>query len=225
MAVVKWTGLVTAMKGKLRGSVLQFGAGGQVMRSNKQFNQHSNIRWNASKNNVATVTNAWKQLTTAQRNAWAAQTVNYPGKDRYGNTHYPSPYTLFMRLNNALNFHTATMLTTPLGPASITNISPISIALGAGPTLTLNINVVTSANERVLIAATTGLSNGRRPPKGLYSNISNVDMSATTSYDFTTDYINRFGQVPAFCQIYISVTILRIDTGQQSTAIITNVFT
>lgn len=225
MAVVKWTALVTAMKGKLRGSVLQFGAAGQVMRSTKQFNQYSNTRWNASKTNIAAVTQNWKNLTSAQRSAWAAQTVNYPEKDRYGNTHYPSPYTLHMRLNNAMLFHNGTLLATPLGPASFTNISPIAVTVGAGPTLTLGINVVTSSNEVILIRATSALSNGRRPPKGLYTLVASPIMSAVTSYDFTSAYIARFGSIPTGGQIYFSIAIFNITTGQISTPIITNAFT
>lgn len=130
-----------------------------------------------------------------------------------------------MRLNNALLYNEGFLLATPLGPGTATNINPISITVGAGPTLTLNINNVTGANQKVLIRATTGLSNGRRPPKGLYSLISNVDMTAITSYDFTSDYVNRFGQVSTGAQIYIQVVILITTTGQLATPIITNCFT
>jgi len=225
MAVVKWTALVTAMKGKLRGSVLQFGAGGQVLRSNKSYNQFSNMRWNLSKNNLGVVTGNWKSLTPSDRTAWAAQTVNYPTKDRYGNTHYPSPYTLHMRLNNAMLYHTNTLLTTPLGPVAFTNVSPITVNLILGNNLQLVINSLTTADELVLLAATPPISPGRRPPNGLYRQIAKPDMSASNTYVFTTDYINRYGQIPAGAQIYVSVRIFNKNTGQISPVLITNVFT
>lgn len=224
-AVVKWTALVTAMKGKLRGSVLQFGAGGQVLRSNRQYNQFSNPRWNGSKNNIAAVTGNWRNLTSADRTAWAAQTINYPTTDRYGNTHYPSPFTLHMRLNNALLYHTGALLTTPLAPQSFTNIAPISVIVGSGPSLALDINVHTAGNELVIINCTAPLSNGRRPPKGLYTLVARANMSATTFYDFTADYIQRFGQVLAGAQIFVQVKLLNVDTGQLSPVIITNCYT
>ena len=222
MAVVKWTALVTAMKGKLRGSVLQFGAGGQVLRSNRQYNQFSNERWNGSKNNLAAVTGNWRNLTSADRAAWAAQTLNYPTTDRYGNTHYPSPFTLHQRLNNAMLYHNGTLLTTPLAPQSFTNIAPISVTVGAGPTLTLDLNVHTAGNELVIISCTAPLSNGRRPPKGLYTLVARVNMSALTSYDFTTEYNNRFGAVLANAQIFVQVKLFNVDTGQLSPVLITS---
>lgn len=225
MAVVKWTALVTAMKGKLRGSVLQFSAGGQVMRSNKQFNQYSNQRWNGSRNNLSQVTQNWKTLTSAQRAAWAAATVNYPSKDRYGNTHYPSPYTLHMRLNNAMLYHNSTLLTTTLAPAAFTNITPITVTLFSGPSLGLTIGQFTTSDEVVLISATAPLSPGRRPPKGLYSLIARADMSATVTYDLTTPYIDRFGQISAGAQIFFQVRIFNKTTGQLSPVLITNCYT
>lgn len=221
-AVIKWTALVTAAKGKLRGSVLQFGAGGQVMRSNKGYNQFSNIRWNKSKTNISVVTGNWKLLTNSQRAAWAAMTVNYPSKDRYGNTHYPSPYTLHMRLNTALFHQLGTMISTPNAPVAFTNITPISVTLGGGPTLTLNINVVTTVNERIAVSATSCLSNGRRPPKGLYSQIGLYDMSATTTQSLTTDYVNRFGQIASLSQIFFFVRIFNITTGSYSPPLVTS---
>lgn len=224
MAVVKWTALVTGMKGKLRGSVLQFGAAGQVMRANRQFNSFSNVLWNQSKNNLGNVTQNWRLLTPAQRNAWSAQTLNYPTTDRYGNTHYPSPYTLHMRLNLAMLYHTGTMLTTPLAPAAYSNITPLGLVISGTPTITATIGASTTTDELVLIFATPPLSNGRRAPKGLYRLMAAVDMSAITSYDFTTEYTKSYGQITPLMQIFCKAEVFNKTTGQISPPLIANAY-
>jgi hypothetical protein len=225
MAVVKWTGLVTAMKGKIRGSVMQLGAGGQIMRSNRQFNQHSNMRWRGSKVNIATVANNWRSLTPTQMLAWASATSMYPVTDRFGNTHYPSAYTLYMRLNNALQYHSGSMIMTPLAPVAFSNISPIEVAVGGGPTFEAISNINTQTYERVIISASSPMSYGRQANAGQYVKIGSYDFSGTRFMNITTDYEAVYGVIPVGCQYWFQWQILNLNTGQLSPVLITNALT
>ena len=225
MAVVKWTALVTSMKGKLRGSVLQMGAGGQIIRSNRNFNQPSNPRWNASKTNTANQVYGWHALSSANRAAWAAATVNYPTIDRYGGTHYPSPYTLWMRLNNPLAYHLNAPIPVPATPWSFSNIGAVSASVDASiPQIIIYYTMPYVTGEFMLINGTAPLSAGRRPPKGLYSKVGLYSNYFGFSQDITSDYISRFGQITPNCAYFFEVKLLSSASGQLTPPYITSAY-
>jgi hypothetical protein len=225
MAVVKWTALITSMKGKLRGSVLQMGAGGQIIRSNRQFNQPSNPRWNASKQNTANTVYAWRVIDSATRAAWAAATVNYPTLDRYGGTHYPSPYTLWMRLQNPLSYHLNTFISVPATPWAFSNLGAVSASVDASiPQIIIYWTMAYASFEWMLINGTAPLSAGRRPPKGLYSKINLYNNLSGFSQDITADYLARYGQITANSVYFFEVKLLAQLTGQLSPPYITSAY-
>lgn len=99
MAVVKYSGLVTDMKGKIGGSVMAGGSGGATMRQNKYGNSKQSANFQRQKARVSSVSQAWRQLTDTQRNAWNAVTTEFPTTNKWGEPRFPSGYELFQRLN------------------------------------------------------------------------------------------------------------------------------
>jgi hypothetical protein len=216
MAVLQWTALVTSMKGKLRGSVLQMGAGGQILRSNKTSNQYGNPRWAGSKLALAATVSAWQALSPSDRATWSAATVNFPTTDRYGNTHYPSPYTLYMRLNGSLNYHTGLTQTTAPGPQVFPSLGTVALAADTTPSIVVTWSNATFYAGYLVISASSCMSNGRSANKGLYSGISKVELTGQLSFDITSAYITRWGQIIPGTVIYVKAQILNYLSGQLS---------
>ena len=216
MAVIKWSVVTTGAKGKLRGSVLQFGAGGQIIRANRRSNQFSNQRWNRAKTNNSMNANLWRSLTTTEQNGWTAMTNLYPTTNRWGDTRYPSGYELFMRLNNGLLFQTGANIIPAPAPVSFTNIFPISASGSAGGPIDVTVVADWTADELVVINATPPYTNGRSVPKGRYVQIGAYDNGNYPTWDISSDYINVFGNIPSNSQIFIMARVFNVNNGQYS---------
>jgi hypothetical protein len=226
LAVIKWTALVTQMKGKLRGSVLQMGSGGQIMRSNRGFNQLSNPRLSGTKVNVAATVYQWRALTPSQRSAWSAASPNYPTVDRYGNTHYSSAYTLYMRLNTPLNYHLGAPITVPTSPWSFSNLGTIAASVvPATPQVLITFASTYASSEYLLINATSPVSAGRKAPKSYYTKIGLYNNPGSFSQDITTDYTNRFGVLLDNAAYYFQIKLLSSTSGQLTPSYIASAYT
>jgi hypothetical protein len=218
MAVLKWSSLLSGAKGKLRGSVLQFSSGGQIIRANRRANQFSNPRWSAGKTNIATNANTWRSLTPSEITGWAAATSLYPTKDRFGNTRYPAAYELFIRLNNGSLFQTGAQLFGAPSPVTFSNILPFTVTAIGGSDLYLNTTAAWASDELLIISCTAPLSVGRSVPKGKYVQISSTPGTGSLTYvDFYTAYVNQFGQLPTGMQVYVSIRLINVNNGQYST--------
>lgn len=102
MPQIKFSGLVTAMKGKAGGSIFSQNKQGAYFRNNRWGGGRKSARWDAAKNRLQTMSNAWRLLTSEQREAWQAAAVNYPFENKFKEEYIPSGYQLFMSLNGTL---------------------------------------------------------------------------------------------------------------------------
>lgn len=218
MASVKVSALVTGFKGKLRGSVLQFTAAGQVIRANKNYNRHGRVSFQNAKVNTQTTLIQWKSLTPTQRASWASAAPNFPTTTRFGDPRTPAAYQLFMRLNNPLNYHLATFNSTAPSPWSFSNIASFTVTYAGTPAalkITLGANYV--SGERLLIRATAPLSPGRNNPGQKYVTLAVYNTPGTLVYDVTAAYTSMFGYIPVGMKAYFKVQLLSVSSGQLST--------
>lgn len=218
MAVIQWTGLTTAMKGKLKGSVFQGGSAGQVLRSNRSQNQYGNQRISGAQLNQTNTVQGWKGLSPADRLTWAAATINFPTIDRFGNSHYPSPYTLYMRLNGALNYHTGTANTTAPSPQVFPSLGVVAATISSTPSVVLawTYALLGPSGFLMVVKASSCISPGRTATKGIYTFIGRYDVDGLTGLDITTDFLARWGQVVPEASICFSITLLSKVSGQMS---------
>src|SRR5690625_1653600 len=76
MTKIKYSALISSMKGNLNGSTFQGSPSGQILRNNPtQVTLRNNTR-QATKNQFAQITAAWRQLSDAQRSTWLNHTEN-----------------------------------------------------------------------------------------------------------------------------------------------------
>ena len=102
MPQIKFSALVTSMKGKAGGSIFSQNKQGAYFRNNRWGGGRKSARWDAAKNRLQTMSNAWRLLTAEQREAWQAAAVNYPFENKFKEEYIPSGYQLFMSLNGTL---------------------------------------------------------------------------------------------------------------------------
>jgi len=116
MPQIKYSGLVTDIKGKAGGSVFASNRQGSYFRNNKWGGGRKSARWNRAKNNLAFLSSQWKALTSEQRDAWNAAAVNFPFYNKFKVEYTPSGYQLFMSLQGNLLANSLPLIDTPSNP-------------------------------------------------------------------------------------------------------------
>lgn len=127
MPQIKFSSLVTDMKGKANGSVFSSNRQGAYMRTNKSGGGKKSLSWENSKSRLAYLSTQWKALTLAQREQWNAIAPSYPALNKFNEPYTPSGYQVFMRLNGTLYAQGLPLLTVPNAPRSIPSISEIPV--------------------------------------------------------------------------------------------------
>lgn len=118
MPKVKFSALVSDMKGKSQGSVFSTNSGGAYFRNNPSGGGRKSATWQAQKNSFSVLASQWKSLTLAQQIEWNDMGPSYPTTNAFGDQRIPSGYELFMRLNGTLSALNLPTLVTPVAPNS-----------------------------------------------------------------------------------------------------------
>lgn len=126
MARIKFSGVVSEVKGKLNGTVFSRNRGGAYMRNNKSGQTTNSAKSSQVKNKFGSLASRWRSLTVDQQNEWNAAGINYPTVNKFGDTRTPSGYELFMRLNGTLELMSLPIQTLPSLPKTISPLGAVS---------------------------------------------------------------------------------------------------
>jgi hypothetical protein len=113
MPQIKFSGLVTAMKGKAGGSIFSQNKQGAYFRNNRWGGGRKSERWDNAKIRLSYLSNQWRLLSAEQREAWQAAGKDYPFENKFKESYIPSGYQLFMSLNGNLYAHNLPILSVP----------------------------------------------------------------------------------------------------------------
>lgn len=215
MASVKWSGLVSEMKGVLNGSILSVGYGGQTIRNRRSGGGRKSIPWGFTKAFLPTVSATWRGLTSAQQLAWATAAPDYPYTDKFGNSQIPSGYQLYCTLNLNMLYAGQTLLTVPIAPLVPENIgTPTVYSAGTG-VIEADWTPQFTNRTRVLIYCSQPLSLGVTSPPRTVQLITQFNSNASSPQDISSTYERRFGVVPAAGRCFWKVQQIDKDSGQR----------
>lgn len=153
MPKVKFTALVSDMKGKANGSVFASNSGGTYFRTNKTGGGQKSLSWAANKNSFADLSGNWRSLTDAEKTAWKDARTLYPTTNAFGDVRLPSAYELYMRLNGVLSAAHLPILSTPLTPRTMPQMTDVSVIIPEEEVFTpanlTNIPIITGKQTRL----------------------------------------------------------------------------
>lgn len=99
MAQIKYSALVSEVKGKLNGSVLQNGKTSAVLRNNLFVKKSSSQAQQLRRNQLASVAGMWRGLTYEERQSWMDGSVNNIETNSFGDKRKMAAYSLYCMLN------------------------------------------------------------------------------------------------------------------------------
>lgn len=217
---MKFGAIVVDGRGKIGGHVASKNRGGAYLRTkvtpvNPQTSYQLGVR-----NLFTTLSQAWKALTQAQRDAWNAAVSDYARTDIFGDLRNPTGFNLYQQLNNVLVSVGESSLTTPPLPGSTDAIAlgALTYTVGA-PSLSQAFTGTIGATNYVKVYATAPQSAGRNFVKSQYRLILVMDSGDSSPMDLLSAYQTKFGSVGAIGQkIFIKFVPVNGLTGQVGTA-------
>jgi len=217
-AKVKYSALVSDMRGKLNGSVASRNRGGAYLRNkttplNPQSNYQTNVR-----NYFSDVAKAWRGLLAEERTAWNSAVSGFITTDVFGDGLTPSGSNLHQKLNLNLKNIGVAVITTPPTPAAVPTFATLSLAIAKGAgTATIAFTPAIAATEKVLLYATPGMSPGKTFAKNDYRLIGILTSADVTPENIKSAYETKFGTIPAAGQkVFVKIKEITILSGLQS---------
>ena len=217
---------ITAASGKISGSVFAKGKGNLYVRVKTKPHNPNSAQQAAVRASFRTNSQAWRALTPAQRSAWNAAAINFPRKNKLGNTIVLSGADLYNSLNaNLFNIGVAA-ITSP--PAPTTVLTPLGVTISAvGGVVTAN---WTSGNVPALttyeVWCTAPLSPGRYFVKSQFRLITTLPTTTVSGAGvsiFTTAYTAKFGPYIIGMKIFMYLKAVGSTTGLTSKSNIASV--
>lgn len=217
----KFGAIVVDGRGKIGGHVASKNRAGSYFRTkvtpvNPQSGYQGNVR-----NLFTTLSQAWRGLTQAQRDAWNGAVSDYARTDIFGDLKNPTGFNLFQRLNNNLNSIGESTIDAPPLPESVGEVAATSLTAEddtVAESLSVELGAAVPSDTTVKVFATAPQSPGKSFVKSEYRQIGTIAAAETSPVDILSDYTDRFGSVGAEGQkIFVKLLAINSNTGQAGT--------
>lgn len=221
MAVVKWSGLLTSMVGKLNGSVFQGGPYGTIIRANTYGRRPQGKFAYAKRSDFFSVINFNRQLDLDERNAMNdyASTLFRPTK-----AGAETPYnwwSLLGHCNNNLKLIGRPLINSPFVVPSMPVIDPITVVPSSGDDFfKVNWTVDGGSDFLVVMSASSGIPD-RTQFKKSRTRVVGMELSGAGGSFITGDKLKQYFGVAGYNQFHWwSFTVIHTTTGWSSPPIL-----
>lgn len=222
MAKVVFSDLIVEMRGKVGGAVYSKNKGGAYRKRRTVPSNPQTAAQIAVRGKVSTLSQAWKTLTSEQQAAWQAATPQFQYVNNLGQLQSYTAQALFMALNSSIRAAnpSASLLTSPPAPASITNVVPSAVTAlvdsGLLDEFAITFAPTVPAGHAVIVQATRGMSSGvTRPSKSDFRQIGVIAAAATSPYNGQAAYLATFGSPSIGQKVFARFVTVLLATGQR----------
>lgn len=214
---VQFGTIITDLKGKSQGQIIQGGRYGSILRANTKPITRSTSINSQPRISLSAVSSTWKSLTPTERLDWGNLASTLTRYNAYGVPYVPTGFQIFCELNsNLLNVPTLNINTSaPIVPVFPNLNSFLFTSEATGPFVSIDWNYMSGDNNFQVLPCfyplqTLGVSVPRGSSRfcGLYTSIT------TGSLDISTEFVKRFGS-PAggVYQVAIELKFIDINSG------------
>lgn len=216
MAKIKFSAMVSEVRGKLNGSVFSKNRGGAYLRNKVTPVNLQSLAQGKVRASLTNLSQSWRGLTEAQRAAWNTAVANFATTDIFGDIKSPSGINLYTKINlNLANIAQAALTTPPL-PSSVGVFNSLTITATAS-TAALSVAFTQAgiaAGQTVVVEATTQLSAGKNFVKSEFRKIGTFTGGTASPYNALSAYTAKFGPLVAGQKIFIRMKAVSNTTGQ-----------
>lgn len=211
MATIKYSALVSDIRGKFNGSQLSRSRAGSLLQQKGNQRRFASAAQLSQRLKMASAGSFWRSLTPEQQEANNAAALNYPYIDKYGDTRYYTGYQLLLRSNLNIQKTGGTLISeVPATPPTVYNWSPFidTLALDTGFGVFMYASTTTDAPEsekwQTLVYVSPAVSSGVSNYTGKWLYLCTWNFTTFPDYD---DYIDQ--AIPGFVAVVGQRVFLR----------------
>jgi hypothetical protein len=216
MAKILTTAIVADIRNKLNGSVFSKNRYGSYVRTKvTPVNPQTTAQQNA-RNILATNSQAWRDLSEADRQGWISAAANFPFTDIFGNSKTLSGSALFVKLNNNLAAAGQALISGAPGPIAIPALTLGAFtAVSATGVVSLAFADTPVPADFTLVIQTTGnVTPGKSFVKNLFRFVANKAAAAASPAVITSEFDAVHGAPVENQKIFARAFLVSNLTGQ-----------
>lgn len=215
MALVKFGGGVSEMRGKEAGLIFSRNAYGSYVKQkvspvNPQSTRQQNFR-----GQFGTISQTWAGLSLSVKETWDNLGAQVTRVNRFGDTTAYTGFAVFMRLNRNRVLIGQSIITTAPVPSSITALTLTSITADISDTkIDLAFSPTVPSGFSMVVYSTPAIVTGRRFVKNYYRYLRTVAAGGTSPLDNWPAWTVYFGATPPVgSRIFMKAKLIEVATG------------
>lgn len=197
MARIKFSPLISSIKGKLGNAVFQGGKSGFILRTKAQPRNKNTASQVKARGRMIQVKTLWQNLTTLEKNSWIAFANFYRKTTKFNSTKILSAYELFIQYNTIrLQGDVTPLLTTNFSVFTV-DFFDINLKIWYGNDLLLSVEAIgfpTGEKIAVYLSEPFRESSAIAKSKLKYIATGSNDIS---DLDLSTMYVDLFKRLPS----------------------------
>jgi len=221
MAIIKYGHIVAEARGKLNGTVFSRNTYGAYMRAKVTPSNPKTTAQSLVRSSMTVVAQGWRGITQAQRDAWNSATVNFTRTNIFGDNVPLTGFNLYGRINRNLQAIGQAVVAVPPVPEAVAGVSSVSLAASAGgQTVTLTYAPAIPATQSWIVRFTPGQSAGKQFVASEFRQVDVILTADSSPFSIETEYIAKFGSVPAEGQkIFVELIPMNTTSGIRGTGL------
>ncbi len=217
MAVIKYSALISEMRGKLNGTVLSRNRYAAYAHTKVTPNNPRTTIQQINRSMFAQLSQMWRTLTQEQLDSWNTAVYEFLKTNIFGDSYKPSGINLFIRLNMNLNNIHRPIIYVPPKPAPVDLIKIVSINInGMNNYFTLIVETTMPISHFPVVSVTRPLSPGINFVK---TEFRLIDFSYSNVFghpnqyeiDLSIQYKIKFGALADFLGQSLFIKIMPVD--------------
>lgn len=210
MARVQLGGGVTAIAGRVGGSIFQRGRAGQQMKAGQFTKNRVTHGKGTSRSVLASVSQYWRTLDTTRKTGWNALASGLTRVNSFGVSYVPSGFQIFCECNlNLQKCGIPSLLNTAPAPPTLPTFNSISADLDiTAPEFLIDWNTSGSLTDYELIISSTRMQSGAIMSNRAAFTILQAGIDPTTP---PVDILTPFGKVYNQSPVVDSVIFVRVQ--------------
>jgi len=206
------------LSGSAGGTTASRNRGGGYFRNKAIPTNPDTVAQQAARSILAALSQNWRSLTQAQRDAWDAAVNNFISTDVFGVGRRKTGKNLYTALNANLASVGQATISVPPVPAAVPSAAVASVTIAIGAASYEVVYTPPAASFSVQVWATAPLSAGVSYAKNQYRQIDAVIGGGASPLDFQAAYNAKFGVPPAGTKVFAKLVVVQNASGIKSTA-------
>jgi hypothetical protein len=213
MAKIKLGAFITEIRGKVGGTIFSKNKGGAYTKNKVTPSNPQTQKQQAQRSLLTTFSQAWRNLSEAQRTAWKNGAQNFPLVNIFGDVYYLAGNMLYNRLNLNLEKIGQSPISDIPTPEGTTECLATSLTASA-TVLDIAISAAVGGGNSVLVRATPGLSAGISNFSNRLRDLEVFGAGATSPLDIFASYSAKYGTPKSGQRIGVEIVAVNNTTGE-----------